>query len=155
MLKINQPFPFQENAYKHRRICHEDSEYHRRRKFFSVIDQCRGTVELVSPEGDRINLKSKLAQYLSMATIFSNGYIKELDLVAREKEDIERLIKYMYQENKPKIKIKPGITAGNTDKGKARNHLTGSGLLHFCLLSLFCYLCIVVFTDDSLVQFPV
>ena len=25
-------------------------------KFFSVIDQCRGTVELVSPEGDRINL---------------------------------------------------------------------------------------------------
>ena len=47
-------------------------------KFFKVIDQCKGTVELVSPEGDRINLKSKLAQYLSMATIFSNGYIKEL-----------------------------------------------------------------------------
>ena len=66
-------------------------------KFFSVIDECRGRVELVSPEGDRINLKSKLAQYLSMATIFSNGYIKELDLVAHEKEDIERLIKYMYQ----------------------------------------------------------
>ena len=42
-------------------------------------------------------LKSKLAQYLSMATIFSNGYIKELDLVAHDKEDIERLIKYMYQ----------------------------------------------------------
>ena len=27
-------------------------------KFFKVIDQCKGTVELVSPEGDRINLKS-------------------------------------------------------------------------------------------------
>ena len=66
-------------------------------KFFKVIDQCKGTVELVSPEGDRINLKSKLAQYLSMATIFSHGYIKELDLVAHDKEDIERLIKYMYQ----------------------------------------------------------
>ena len=26
-------------------------------KFFKVIDQCKGTVELVSPEGDRINLK--------------------------------------------------------------------------------------------------
>ena len=63
-------------------------------KFFKVVDQCKGTVELVSPEGDRINLKSKLAQYLSMATIFSNGYIKELDLVAHDKEDIERLIKY-------------------------------------------------------------
>ena len=65
--------------------------------FFKVIDSCKGTVELVSPEGDRINLKSKLSQYVSMAAIFSNGYIKELDLIAHEKEDIERLIKYMYQ----------------------------------------------------------
>lgn len=66
-------------------------------KFFNVIDECKGTVELVSPEGDRINLKSKLAQYLSMATIFSNGYIKELELVAYDKEDVDRLIKFMYQ----------------------------------------------------------
>ena len=66
-------------------------------KFFKVIDECKGPVELISPEGDRINLKSKLSQYLSMATMFSNGYINELDLVAHEKEDNERLIKYMYQ----------------------------------------------------------
>lgn len=66
-------------------------------KFFKVVDECRGTVELVSPEGDRINLKSKLAQYLSMASIFSNGYIKELELVAYDKEDVDRLIKFMYQ----------------------------------------------------------
>ena len=65
--------------------------------FFKVVDECKGPIELVSPEGDRINLKSKLSQYLSMASIFSNGYIKELDLVARDREDIERLIKYMYQ----------------------------------------------------------
>jgi hypothetical protein len=66
-------------------------------KFFQVIDQCKGTIELVSAEGDRINLKSKLSQYLSMASIFSNGYINELELVAHEPEDVERLIKYMYQ----------------------------------------------------------
>ena len=30
--------------------------------FFKIIDQCKGSVELVSPEGDRINLKSKLSQ---------------------------------------------------------------------------------------------
>ena len=57
----------------------------------------KGPVELVSPEGDRINLKSRLSQYLSMATMFSNGYIRELDLIAHDKEDIERLLKYMYQ----------------------------------------------------------
>ena len=66
-------------------------------KFFAVIDQWKGTVELVSPDGDRIKLKSKLTQYLSMATIFSNGYIKELELVAYDKDDIDRLIKFMYQ----------------------------------------------------------
>ena len=66
-------------------------------KFFQVIDQCKGTIELVSAEGDRIHLKSKLSQYLSMASIFSNGYINELELVAHEPEDVERLIKYMYQ----------------------------------------------------------
>lgn len=65
--------------------------------FFKIIDECKGPVELISPEGDRINLKSKLSQYVSMASIFSNGYIKELDLVAYDKEDIDRLIKYMYQ----------------------------------------------------------
>lgn len=65
--------------------------------FFKVIDSCKGKVELVSPEGDRINLKSKLTQYLSMATMFSNGYIKELDLVATDKEDIEKLLQFMYQ----------------------------------------------------------
>ena len=64
-------------------------------KFFNVIDQCKGTVELVSPEGDRINLKSKLTQYLSMATLFSNGYIKELDLVAHDKKYIELFTNYM------------------------------------------------------------
>ena len=66
-------------------------------KFFDVVEQCKGRVELVTGEGDRLNLKSKLCQYVSMANIFSNGYIKELDLVAHDKEDIERLIKYMYQ----------------------------------------------------------
>ena len=66
-------------------------------KFFKVVDSCKGKVELVTGEGDRLNLKSKLCQYVSMANIFSNGYIKELDLVAHDKEDIERLIKYMYQ----------------------------------------------------------
>ena len=66
-------------------------------KFFQVIDQCKGTIELVSAEGDRINLKSKLSQYLSMSSIFSIGYINELELVAHEPEDVERLIKYMYQ----------------------------------------------------------
>ena len=46
-------------------------------KFFEVIDSCKGKVELVTGEGDRLNLKSKLCQYVSLANIFSNGEILE------------------------------------------------------------------------------
>ena len=64
-------------------------------KFFFVIDDCSGKVELVTGEGDRLNLKSKLSQYVSMANIFSNGEIPELEIIAYEKEDIDRLVKFM------------------------------------------------------------
>ena len=39
--------------------------------FFKVIDSCQGKVELVTGEGDRLNLKSKLSQFVSLANIFS------------------------------------------------------------------------------------
>lgn len=66
-------------------------------KFFEVIDDCSGRVELVTGEGDRLNLKSKLSQYVSMANIFSNGEIPELEIIAYEKEDIDRLVRFMVE----------------------------------------------------------
>lgn len=64
-------------------------------KFFEVVDSCTGRVELVTGEGDRLNLKSKLSQYVSMANIFSNGEIPELEVIAYEKEDTDKLIQFM------------------------------------------------------------
>ena len=64
-------------------------------KFFGTIDRCEGKVELVTGEGDRLNLKSKLSQYVSMANIFSNGEIPELEIVAHEPEVIDKLVKFM------------------------------------------------------------
>lgn len=66
-------------------------------KLFKVIDSCAGKVELVTGEGDRLNLKSKLSQYVSLANIFSNGEIPELEIVAYEKEDIDKLLNFMIQ----------------------------------------------------------
>ena len=66
-------------------------------KFFSVIDDCSGRVELVTGEGDRLNLKSKLSQYVSMANIFSDGTIAELELIAYEPEDITKLVSFMME----------------------------------------------------------
>ena len=65
--------------------------------FFKVVDKCKGKVELVTGEGDRLNLKSKLSQYVSLAKIFSNGDIPEMEIVAYEKEDVERLIDFMIE----------------------------------------------------------
>ena len=67
-------------------------------KFFQVVDACKGKVELVTGEGDRLNLKSKLSQFVSLANIFSNGEIPELEIIAYEKEDVERLINFMMSE---------------------------------------------------------
>lgn len=69
-------------------------------KFFQVIDSCEGKVELVSAEGDRLNLKSKLSQFITLNNIFNpNGEVKpeipEIELVAYEAADIDKLIKFM------------------------------------------------------------
>ena len=64
-------------------------------KFFKVIDSCEGKVELVTSEGDRLNLKSKLSQYVSLANIFSDGAIGELELIAAEPADVEKLVNFM------------------------------------------------------------
>ena len=63
--------------------------------FFKVVDSCKGRVELVTGEGDRLNLKCKLSHYVSMANIFSNGEIPELEVIAYEKEDTDKLIQFM------------------------------------------------------------
>ena len=66
-------------------------------KFFAAVDKCKGRVELVTGEGDRLNLKSKLSQYVSMANIFSNGEIPELEIIAYEPEDIGKLVNFMME----------------------------------------------------------
>lgn len=63
--------------------------------FFEVINQCKGTVELVSGEGDRLNLKSRLCQYLSLAKIIGNGEIGEMELVAYLPEDMNKIMEFM------------------------------------------------------------
>ncbi|RHP46884.1 polya polymerase [Clostridium sp. AF32-12BH] len=67
--------------------------------FFNVIDSCTGDVFLISNEGDKINLKSKLCQYLAMAKIFSSDYIKELSLEISDERDTEKLVSFMMSGN--------------------------------------------------------
>ena len=63
--------------------------------FFKVVDSCEGKVELVSKEGDCLNLKSTLTQYVALAKIFSNGYIRELELVVHEANDVKKFMEFL------------------------------------------------------------
>lgn len=70
-------------------------------EFFKVVDQCKGTVELVSSQGDRLNLKSQLTKYITITNLFSDeSMIKELELVAYDPDDMERLTQYMFGTDK-------------------------------------------------------
>ena len=64
-------------------------------KFFNEIDKCEGTVELITKEGDRLNLKSNLCKYISLAKIFSDGTIDEIEIICHDPKDIDRLLQYM------------------------------------------------------------
>lgn len=64
-------------------------------RFFEVIDHCKGKIEIVSPEGDKLNIKSKLTQFVLAAKIFDNPIIKDLEIIAEKPEDKARLIDYM------------------------------------------------------------
>ncbi|MCF0186085.1 MAG: polya polymerase, partial [Bacteroidaceae bacterium] len=55
---------------------------------------------LVTGEGDRLNLKSKLCQLVSLASIFSLDLanIPELELIAHEPEDAKKLLDFLVRQ---------------------------------------------------------
>ncbi len=63
--------------------------------FFKMIDSCKGRVELVTGEGDRLNLKSKLSQFVSLAEMFNEEEIPELEIIASDKDDFEKIANFI------------------------------------------------------------
>lgn len=66
-----------------------------RAAFFKAVDQCRGKVELITSEGDRLNLKSKLSQYVSLTSIFTEAMIDRIEVITELDEDMEILIEHL------------------------------------------------------------
>ena len=83
-------------------------------KFFEVVDSCDGKVELVTGEGDRLNLKSKLSQYVSLANIFSGGEIPELEIVAYDQCPLSHMQRSQAPESLRLRKCLPEIHTGIT-----------------------------------------
>ena len=64
-------------------------------KFFGVIDQCEEKVELVTENGDKYNLKSKLSQYVSLTKVFFGGTIPVIELITHCPSDAGKIMRYM------------------------------------------------------------
>lgn len=63
--------------------------------FFATVDKCKGRIELLTSEGDRLNLKSKLSQYVSLTGMFNDPTISEMELLVSEPEDIKMLLEFL------------------------------------------------------------
>jgi hypothetical protein len=65
--------------------------------FFQVVDNCSGKIELVTDEGDRLNLKSKLCQLISLTSVFSldSSAIPEMQIIAYEADDAKKILDFI------------------------------------------------------------
>lgn len=64
-------------------------------RFFEVLNQAKGRVELVTSEGDRLNLKSTLCQYIALTQMFKDASIDDVELIVSEPEDIALLLDFL------------------------------------------------------------
>ena len=62
-------------------------------EFLNVLDTCEGNVYLVSHEGDKINLRSKLSQLLGLTQLINGGKITEAYILCDNPADESRLFR--------------------------------------------------------------
>ncbi len=56
-------------------------------KFMAALDQCKGNVWLVTDEGDRFNLKSKLSQITGLVKLIEGGKLVKASVICDDPED--------------------------------------------------------------------
>lgn len=67
-------------------------------RFFSAVSQCKGRVELLTSEGDRLNLKSALCQYIALTQMFQDKKIGNVELVLSDPSDYACLEEFIVLE---------------------------------------------------------
>ena len=64
-------------------------------KLCELIDKCKDDVYLMTEEGDRLNLKSKLCQMIGLTKLIQGGTITKATLCAVNPEDDTLLFRFM------------------------------------------------------------
>ena len=63
-------------------------------EFLAVLDTCEGNVFLVTNEGDRLNLKSKLCQLIGLTKLIKNGKIAEASIYCENVCDESKMFRF-------------------------------------------------------------
>ena len=63
--------------------------------FLKTVSECKGTVELVTKEGDRLNLKSELTKYVALTSFFKDSKIPEMEVILSEPHDAVKIINFL------------------------------------------------------------
>ncbi len=62
-------------------------------EFLAVLDTCEGNVFLVTRDGDKLNLRSKLSQLVGLTQLIEGGRIAEASIVCENKNDESKLFR--------------------------------------------------------------
>lgn len=62
--------------------------------FLELIDACKGNIYLITDEGDKLNLKSKLCQLVGLSKLIDGGFIANASLVCENAADESTLVRY-------------------------------------------------------------
>ena len=62
--------------------------------FWKVLDSCEGEVYLMTRDGDRLNLKSKLCQLVGLTALIEGGKIAEAFVMCEKESDESKLFRF-------------------------------------------------------------
>ena len=63
-------------------------------EFLKVLDSCDGEVYLMTRDGDRLNLKSKLSQLVGLTRLIEGGKIAEAFIMCEKVSDESKLFRF-------------------------------------------------------------
>ena len=63
-------------------------------EFLRILDTCVGNVYLMTREGDKLNLKSKLCQLVGLTQLIEGGKSAEAFVMCDNEEDERRLFRF-------------------------------------------------------------
>lgn len=63
-------------------------------EFLRVLDTCTGDVFLMTREGDKLNLRSKLCQLVGLTQLIEGGKIAEAFIMCENEDDERKLFRF-------------------------------------------------------------